>query len=189
MTAREEPPRAAPPRSTKRVESVVLVNTGDGKGKTTAALGTVFRAAGRGWRVCVIQFLKDERWKTGEQEAAAKLGVDWWSLGDGFTWDSKDMDATEAAAREAWSAARAAIAGGDYRLVVLDEATYPITWGWIDEREVLATIRARPPHVNVIVTGRDATPGLMELADTATEMVKRKHAFDSGVSALKGIDF
>jgi cob(I)alamin adenosyltransferase len=184
-----EPPREGPRRATERAESLVLVNTGDGKGKTTAALGTAFRAAGRGWRVLVVQFMKDERWKTGEQQAAAKLGIDWWALGDGFTWDSKNMEETEAKARAAWEAARAAIAGGEYQLVVLDEVTYPVTWGWIDEADVVAAIRARPPHVNVILTGRDASPGLLELADTATEMVKRKHAFDSGVAALKGIDF
>jgi len=184
-----EPPLEGPRRATRRASSLVLVNTGDGKGKTTAALGTALRAAGRGWRVCVIQFLKDERWKTGEQEAARKLGVDWWSLGDGFTWDSKDMDGTEAAARAAWTAAAEAISGGEYQLVVLDEATYPVTWGWIDEAEVLLAIRSRPPHVNVIITGRDATEGLVGLADTVTEMVKRKHAFDEGVAAMKGIDF
>lgn len=189
MNPPAEPPRRGPARATKRAESLVLVNTGEGKGKTTAALGTAFRAAGRGWRVCVIQFMKDERWKTGEQEAAAKLGIDWWTLGDGFTWDSKDMDETEAKARAAWQAAADAIARGEYRLVVLDELTYPITWGWIDESLVLSTIRGRPSHVSVIVTGRDASPGLIELADTVSEVVKRKHAFDSGVAALKGIDF
>jgi cob(I)alamin adenosyltransferase len=184
-----EPPREGPARATKRVESLVLVNTGDGKGKTTAALGTAFRAAGRGWRVCVIQFMKDERWKTGEQEAARKLGIEWWTLGDGFTWDSKDMDETEAKARAAWRAAAGVIAGGEFRLVVLDEITYPVSWGWIEEAAVVAAIRARPPHVNVILTGRDATQGLIELGDTVSEVVKRKHAFDSGVAALKGIDF
>ena len=189
MNATAEPPRQGPQRARKRVESLVLVNTGDGKGKTTAALGTAFRAAGRGWRVIVIQFMKDERWKTGEQEAAGKLGIDWWTLGDGFTWDSKDMDETEAKARAAWTAASDIIAGGEYQLVVLDELTYPITWGWVDELEVIGAIRVRAPHVNVIITGRDASPGLIELADTASEVVKRKHAFDSGVAALKGIDF
>jgi cob(I)alamin adenosyltransferase len=167
----------------------VLVNTGDGKGKTTAALGVALRAAGRGWRVCVIQFLKSEGWKTGEGAAAAKLGIDWWTLGDGFTWDSKDMNATEAAARAAWKAASDALGGGSYQLVVLDEVTYPVIWGWIDEAEVLDAIRSRPSHVNVVITGRDASPGLIGIADTVTEMVKRKHAFDDGVTALAGIDF
>jgi len=188
MSPREEPPLEAPPRATTRVESLVLVNTGDGKGKTTAALGTALRAAGHGWRVCVIQFLKSERWKTGEREAGERLGIDWWTLGDGFTWDSEDMERTVAAASVAWSAAKDAIASGEYRLVVLDEATYPVTWGWIDEKDVLDAIRSRPPSVNVIVTGRDASPGLVALADTVTEMVKRKHAYDEGIAALKGID-
>ena len=189
MTERAAPRRRPPPRATKRRPSLVLVNTGDGKGKTTAALGTALRAAGAGWRVTVIQFLKSGRWKTGEEQAARRLGIDWWSLGDGFTWDSTDMDETEARARAAWQTAKEAIAGGAYQLVVLDEATYPVTWGWIDEADVVEAIRVRPDHVNVIVTGRDASPGLLELADTATEMVKRKHAFDGGVKALKGIDF
>ena len=167
----------------------MLVNTGDGKGKTTAALGVALRAAGRGWPVCVIQFLKSPDWKTGEAAAAAKLGIDWWTLGDGFTWDSKDMDSTEAAARAAWKAATDALGGGGYRLVVLDEVTYPVTWGWIEEASVVDAIRNRPAHVNVVITGRDASPGLIELADTVTEMVKRKHAFDEGITALAGIDF
>ena len=189
MSDRPEPPRQGPARATVRAESVVLLNTGDGKGKTTAALGTAFRAAGRGWRVCVIQFMKDERWKTGEQEAGARLGIDWWTLGDGFTWDSKDMDASQAKAAAAWDAAKGLIAGGEYRLVILDEVTYPVGWGWIDERDVVDTIRARPSNVNVILTGRNATPALIDLADTATEMTKRKHAFDAGVAAMKGIDY
>jgi cob(I)alamin adenosyltransferase len=189
VSTRPEPPLEGPKRATKRKPSLVLVNTGDGKGKTTAALGTALRAAGRGWRVCVIQFMKSEKWKTGEQEAGPRLGIDWWALGDGFTWDSKNMDETEAKARAAWKAAAEAIAGGEYRLVVLDEITYPITWGWIDETDVVAAIRSRPENVSVIATGRDASPGLIAIADTVTEMVKRKHVFDEGVTALKGIDF
>ena len=184
-----QPPRAAPRRATEHPGSLVLVNTGEGKGKSTAAFGTAFRAAGRDWPVCVIQFVKSEKWKTGEQAAARKLGIDWWTLGDGFTWDSKDMGRTEAAARAAWEAAVAAISSGDYRLVVLDEATYPIAWGWIDEKAVVDAILARPVHVNVIITGRDAPEGLLAIADTATEMSKIKHAFDEGVAAMKGIDF
>ena len=184
-----EPPREGPAGAARIPSSLVLVNTGEGKGKSTAAFGTAMRAAGRGWKVCVIQFLKSERWKTGEEKAARTLGIDWWTLGDGFTWDSKDMDRTEAAAREAWAAARERIVSGEYRLVVLDEITYAITWGWIDEADVLETIRSRPEDVSVIATGRDASPGLVDLADTVTEMTKRKHAFDAGVGALAGIEF
>jgi cob(I)alamin adenosyltransferase len=189
VNERAKPRREPPARATERRTSLVLVNTGDGKGKTTAALGTALRAAGAGWRVSVIQFLKSGRWKTGEEEAGRRLGIDWWSLGDGFTWDSKDMDETEARAKAAWTRAKDAIARGEYQLVVLDEVTYPVTWGWIDEADVIATINGRPEHVSVILTGRDASPGLLEIADTATDMVKRKHVFDSGVKALKGIDF
>jgi cob(I)alamin adenosyltransferase len=183
-----KPPKTGPRRARDRASSLVLVNTGDGKGKTTAALGTALRAAGRGLRVCVVQFLKSPSWKTGEAKAGRELGIDWWTLGDGFTWDSKDMARTEAAAVDAWKAAREKISSGDYDLVVLDEVTYPVTWGWIPEAEVVEALRARPPHVNVILTGRDAPAVLMDTADTVTEMVKTKHAFDSGIAAVKGID-
>jgi len=185
----EQPPRHAPARATSRASSLVLVNTGDGKGKTTAALGTALRAAGRGLRVCVVQFLKSPSWKTGEAKAGRDLGIDWWTLGDGFTWDSKDIEKSKAAAVDAWGAAREKIGGGDYDLVVLDELTYPVTWGWISENDVVGALDARPVHTSVIITGRDASPGLVAVADTVTEMTKTKHAFDSGVAALKGIDF
>jgi cob(I)alamin adenosyltransferase len=171
------------------VQSLVLVNTGDGKGKTTAALGTALRAAGGGMKVCVIQLLKSPSWKTGEAKAGRELGIEWWTLGDGFTWDSDDMEKTRAAAVSAWGAARAAIEGGSYDLIVLDELTYLVTWGWVEEDEVVAVLRARPSNVNVIITGRDASPGLVAVAHTVTEMTKTKHAFDNGVAALKGIDF
>ncbi len=184
-----EPPREQTRRAARKASSLVLVNTGEGKGKSTAAFGTALRAAGRGWPVCVIQFLKSDRCKTGEEQAARRLGIDWWTLGDGFTWDSEDMERTEAVARAAWAAAREKIASGAYKLVVLDEITYPVTWGWIDETEVVEAIRSRPADVSVIVTGRDAPAAIVELADTVTEMVKRKHAFDSGITALAGIEF
>jgi cob(I)alamin adenosyltransferase len=185
----KEVPLEGPPRATKKAPSVVIVNTGDGKGKSTAAFGTAMRAVARGWRVCVIQFLKSDRWKVGEQKAAVGLGVEWWTLGDGFTWDSQQMERTEAIAREAWSVGKEKIRSGDYGLVVLDEITYPMNWGWISTNEVVEVISARPPSVNVIATGRDAPDELVALADTVTEMRKRKHAFDSGVRAIRGIDF
>ena len=167
----------------------MIVNTGDGKGKSTAAFGTALRAVARGWKVCVIQFVKSERWKVGEREVAIRLGVEWWTLGDGFTWDSRDMDRSEAVAREAWRVAREKIESGDYGLVVLDEVTYPMTWDWIPTDQVVSAIRSRPPSVNVIATGRDAPTELIELADTVTEMRNHKHAFDQGVRAIRGIDF
>jgi cob(I)alamin adenosyltransferase len=190
MTGHAElPPADPPPIPRGRVPSRVLVHTGDGKGKTSAAMGIVMRAVARGWRVAVIQFVKDGRWRTGEETSGRRLGVDWWSIGDGFTWDSTDLDRTEAIARAAWKAARTTIAGGEHDLVVLDEITYPINWGWLDERDVVATIVGRPPRVNVVATGRDAPPALCEVADTVTEMASVKHAFDQGVGAMRGIEF
>ena len=188
MSSREVPLQG-PPRASRKAPSIVIVNTGDGKGKSTAAFGTVLRAVARGWKVCVIQFLKSDRWKVGEKEMATRLGVEWWTIGDGFTWDSRDMERTEAVAREAWRVAREKIQSGDYGLVVLDEITYPMTWGWISTAEVVATIAGRPPSVNVIATGRQAPPELIEVADTVTEMRNLKHAFDRGIKAIRGIDF
>jgi cob(I)alamin adenosyltransferase len=182
-------PTEAPPRATVRAPSVVIVNTGDGKGKSTAAFGTVMRAVARGWEVCVVQFIKSGRWKVGEEQSAKRLGVEWWALGDGFTWDSKDMDQTEATAREAWRVAREKLASDKYGLVVLDEVTYPVNWGWIPVSELVEAIAKRPPNMNVIATGRDAPPELVDVADTVTEMRNRKHAFDRGVRAIRGIDF
>jgi cob(I)alamin adenosyltransferase len=152
-------------------------------------MGIAMRAVARGWRVCVVQFVKDGRWKTGEETSARRLGIDWWSLGDGFTWDSRDMERTEAIAREAWRSARALIGAGEHELVVLDEITYPLNWDWIDADDAVETIRSRPPHVNVVVTGRAAPAALCEIADTVTEMVAVKHAFDAGVVAMRGIEF
>jgi cob(I)alamin adenosyltransferase len=187
--APDRPPAERPPRSRDRVPSRVLVHTGDGKGKTSAAMGIVMRAAARGWRVSVVQFVKDGRWKTGEEASARELGAEWWSIGDGFTWDSSDMDRTEAIAREAWGAARYLIRAGGHELVVLDEITYPMNWGWIDARDVTETIRGRPPHVNVVATGRGAPEALCTVADTVTEMASVKHAFDAGVGAMRGIEY
>ena len=168
---------------------MVIVNTGDGKGKSTAAFGTMLRALARGWKVSVIQFIKSGDWQGGEQKMAADLGVDWWSLGDGFTWDSDDLGESEAIAQEAWRQAATVIRGGEYQLVILDELTYPVNWGWVDVGEVVETIRNRPSQVNVIVTGRDAPEPLIEIADTVTEMSKVKHAYDQGIMARRGIDF
>jgi cob(I)alamin adenosyltransferase len=186
---RSEPPIDAPRPSHERVPSRVLVHTGDGKGKTSAAMGIAMRAVARGWRVCVVQFVKDGRWKTGEEASARRLGVEWWSIGDGFTWNSSDIARTEAIAREAWRSARELIRAGQHELVVLDEITYPLNWAWIDAGEVLETIRRRPPQVNVVVTGRDAPDALCAIADTVTEMTNVKHAFDAGIGAMRGIEF
>jgi cob(I)alamin adenosyltransferase len=186
---RAQVPVTAPARAVRKASSIVIVNTGDGKGKSTAAFGTALRALARGWKVCVVQFVKSDRWKVGEREMAVRLGVEWLTMGDGFTWDSRDLERSEAIAREAWRTAQERIASGDYGLIVLDEITYPINWGWIPLAEVISAIRDRPAALNVIITGRDASGELIEIADTVTEMRNRKHAFESGIKAIRGIDF
>lgn len=167
---------------------MILVNTGDGKGKSTAAFGVVLRAVARGWDVAVVQFMKSGGWRVGEEQVCRdRLGVDWWAIGEGFTWESTDLTEDEATAQEAWRHARSVIEGGAHQLVVLDEVTYPMTFGWIDTDEVVAVLRAAGVHV--VCTGRDAPPALVEAADTVTEMRKVKHAYDAGISAMKGIEF
>ncbi len=167
----------------------MLVNTGDGKGKSTAAFGTAIRAIARGWKVAVVQFLKSGEWSVGEEKIGRDIGIDWWALGDGFTWDSDDMEESEAIAREAWLHARNVIESGEYDVVVLDEVTYPINWGWVPVEEAVAAIEARPDRVNLILTGRDAPEAIVEIADTVTDMKKVKHAFDAGIMARRGIDY
>jgi len=182
-------PPQPPPAPEQRPRSLVLVNTGEGKGKSTAAFGVVMRGVARGWRVAVIQFIKSEKWKVGEEKVAVRLGVEWLKGGDGFTWESPDLDKSEGRAAAAWQLAATTIAAGEHQLVILDEVTYPMNWGWIDSDAVLEAIRARPPQVNIVATGRDAPAGLIEVADTVTEMVKVRHAYDRGIRARRGLDF
>jgi cob(I)alamin adenosyltransferase len=167
----------------------VLVNTGPGQGKSSAAVGVVVRGIGRGWRVAVVQFLKSGEWRTGEEKVCRELGVDWWAMGDGFTWESADLSIDEAVAARGWEHAKGIIAAGDHRLVVLDEVTYPVNWGWIPLDDVVATVVGRPRHVSVVCTGRDAPPALIDIADTVTEMGEVKHAYNAGIAAKKGIDY
>jgi len=172
-------------------KGLVIVNTGNGKGKTTAALGIVLRAWGRGMRVCVIQFLKNEHARYGEIRAAEKLGIEWLSTGDGWTWTSKDPAATRSRALAAWATAQAKIAGGNYNIVVLDEFTYLLHYGWLDTAEVLAWLAEhKPAMLHVIITGRYAPPALIEFADLVTEMHEVKHPFSQqGIRAQAGIEF
>ncbi len=169
--------------------SLVLVNTGEGKGKSTAAFGTVLRAVALGWPTAVVQFLKSGDWNTGEEKVCRSLGVEWSSAGDGFTWESEDLDETQAKAVAAWQFSAELIAAGNHRLVVLDEISYAMTWGWIAAAEVAAALAGRPEQVNVILTGRDMAAEIVEVADTVSEMVSVKHAFDRGIRAKKGIDY
>jgi cob(I)alamin adenosyltransferase len=168
---------------------LLLVYTGQGKGKTTAALGLVFRALGRGLRVAVIQFIKG-RWKTGERLFAETLpDLTFLVMGRGFTWQSDDLSQDRAVAVAAWSRAAALIAAGEHRVVVLDELTYVVNYGFVPLAEVVEALRARPPHVHVVVTGRHAPEALLEIADLVTEMQSLKHPFEHGRKAEAGIDF
>jgi cob(I)alamin adenosyltransferase len=173
----------------ERVKSVVIVNTGDGKGKSSSAFGVMIRSVARGWKVAVVQAIKSGEWNVGEEKIGRQLGVDWWTIGEGFSWDSEDLTRDEAVAREAWAQAKALIQAGEHQLVILDELTYPMTWGWIDTDDVVETIRTRPETVNVVVTGRDAPQALIDVADTVTGMGLVKHAFQRGIKAKKGIEY
>jgi cob(I)alamin adenosyltransferase len=169
--------------------SVVLINTGHGKGKSSAAFGVMSRGWARGWTVGVVQFVKGGKWKTGERKLADHLGIEWHTLGDGFTWESTDLDRTADLGRQAWSVAAGKLSSGDYDLLILDELTYAVKYGWVAVEDVAGAVAARSPRTNVVITGRDAPPELIEVADTVTEMRKVKHAYDAGVKAIKGIEY
>jgi cob(I)alamin adenosyltransferase len=172
-----------------RAPSIVLVNTGHGKGKSSAAFGVMGRAWARGWRTVVVQFIKSDKWKAGERKLGEHLGIEWHTLGDGFTWESTDLERTAELGREAWRQAAAKLASGDYDLLILDELTYVMKYGWVPADEVAAAVRDRAPRTSVVITGRDAPDEIVEVADTVTEMRKVKHAYDSGIGALKGIEY
>ena len=182
------PPRHGPTKRTGQRRGLVLLFTGDGKGKTTAALGLLLRAHGRGLRTALYQFIKRQDAQFGEHHALDTLHIPHAGLGDGFSWRSHDLEQSRAIAAQGWLAAKTAILGGGHDLVVLDEITYPITWGWIDLHDILDTLKQRPPSQHVVLTGRDADPALIELADTVTDMRKLKHAFDADVPAQRGIE-
>jgi len=167
---------------------LVIVHTGDGKGKSTAAFGLALRAHGRGKAVKIYQFMKVPTARFGEHRMFEQLGIPIEGLGDGFSWKSKDLQHSAQLAREGWQRARASILGGRHFMVILDEITYPLIYGWLPLDDVLATLRARPRHVHVVVTGRRCPPELIELADTVTEMALVKHAFQAGVPAQRGIE-
>jgi cob(I)alamin adenosyltransferase len=169
---------------------LLMVFTGNGKGKTTAALGLAFRALGHGQRVAVIQFIKGS-WQYGELKSAERFSdlLDFYVMGRGFTWKSDDLDRDIASARTAWDLACKTMAENRHRLVILDELTYLVTYKMITENDLLAGLAARPPEMHVVVTGRGATEGLMAAADLVTEMREIKHPFHAGVKAQQGIEF
>jgi cob(I)alamin adenosyltransferase len=180
-----------PPPNLKRVrKGLVVINTGNGKGKTTAGFGMMIRAWGRGMNTMAVQFIKSEKSKYGEQLAAEKLGIDMIPSGRGFSWTSKDLSEDEALAQNGWQIAKEKIASGEFDVIMLDEITYPVSWGWIDVNEVLEVIANKPKMLNLIITGRDAHEKLVEVADLVTEMQEIKHPYaDQGIPAQKGVEF
>ena len=173
----------------ERRTGLVVVNTGDGKGKTTSALGVLFRAWGRGLHVVMLQFIKQTTSNYGENRAARKLGIEMIPLGGGFTWLSKDIEKDKALARKGWDVCREKLASDAYDVVILDEITYPITYGWLPAEEVLEALKARPKHQHVIITGRSAHESLIDYADLVSEMREIKHPYQKGVKAQPGLDF
>ena len=168
---------------------LLIVYTSKGKGKTTAALGIVFRALGRGLKVAVVQFIKG-KWKTGERTFAEKIPeLTFLVMGLGFTWESDDISRDKEAARAAWQKAAEIITAGEHAIVVLDELTYVISYDFVSLEEILAVLGARPKHVNVVVTGRNAPDELVAMADLVTEMKSIKHPFEKGIPAKPGLDF
>jgi cob(I)alamin adenosyltransferase len=173
----------------KKRKALVIRYTGNGKGKTTAALGMLLRAWGRGMKVCMLSFIKTETSNYGEERAAKKLGIELIPMGGGFTWLSKDLEKDRALAQKCWDLCKQKIASNEYDIIVLDEITYPISYGWLDVDEVIDTLRERPVNLHVVLTGRDAHEKLIEFADLVTEMRDVKHPFSAGIKAQPGVDF
>ena len=179
-----------PPKDKSSTKGLIAVFTGNGKGKTTAALGLAFRALGHGHRVCIIQFIKGS-WQYGELDAARmfKPLLDFHVMGRGFTWKSDDLEKDKAAAREAWEFAAQTIRENRHELVILDELTYLAHYQIINEEEILAVLRDKPAAMHIAITGRYASEALIQLADLVTEMREIKHPFQKGVKAQKGMEF
>jgi cob(I)alamin adenosyltransferase len=171
-------------------KGLLMVNTGPGKGKSTAAFGLVLRALGHGWRVGVVQFVKGA-WQTGERTALARFSdlIEWHTMGEGFTWETQDRQRDIAAAGRAWAKARQLMADPGIRLLVLDELNIALRYEYVPLAEVIAVLAARRQDLNVIVTGRNAKPDLIAIADLVTEMESIKHHFAAGVKAQAGIEF
>ncbi len=170
-------------------KGLVIVHTGNGKGKTTAAVGLLVRAWGQGLRVCMYQFIKAHTAKFGEIKAVRQFGIEINPTGHGFTWVSQDIVRDQEAVRAGWEASRAHILAGNYDLMVLDEFTYPLKYGWLVWDEVREVFDARPPGMHLVVTGRYASPELLAYADTVTEMTDVKHHYRAGIKLQRGIEF
>lgn len=185
----ETPPKEKPyekPEGERR--GLVIVNTGDGKGKSTAAFGLALRAHGRGKAVKIFQFMKVPTARFGEHRMFEQIGIPIEGLGDGFSWKSQDLERSAQLARDGWDKSKSAILSGDLFLVVLDEITYPLIYGWLSLNDVLDTLKQRPAHVHVCLTGRRCPEEIVALADTVTEMTMIKHAFKAGIPAQRGIE-
>ena len=186
----------------RRMLPITAVHTGPGKGKSTAAFGMAMRAWNQGMRVGVFQFVKSPKWKVGEESVFKRLGqlheetgeggpVEWHKMGEGWSW-SKMAGSEEDHARDAaegWQEIKRRLAEETHDIYILDEFTYPIKWGWIDVDDVVETLRNRPGTQHVVMTGRDADPKLIEVADLVTEMTKIKHPMDVGRKGQKGIEW
>jgi len=176
----------------EKTRGLLIVNTGNGKGKTTSALGLMMRAAGRGLKCCMIQFMKSRNDRYGEHESAEKLGIEVHTMGDGFTWDTRNPEQDRATARGTWNLCVQKMRSGDYDLLVFDELVYVLSYQMLPVDEVLMefkSVRASQPALHIVVTGRDAPKELIDAADLVTEMREIKHPFTAGIRAQQGIEF
>ncbi|MEP6717906.1 MAG: cob(I)yrinic acid a,c-diamide adenosyltransferase [bacterium] len=176
----------------EQTRGLLMVHTGNGKGKTTCALGLMMRAAGRGLKCCMIQFMKSRNDRYGEHESAEKLGIEVHTMGDGFTWDTKNPDQDRTTARETWKLCVEKLRSGDYDLLVFDELVYVLSYDFLPVAEVLSeiqSVRLAQPALHIVVTGRDAPAELIAAADLVTEMKEIKHPFNAGIRAQQGIEF
>jgi len=180
----------------RRGRPLVVVHTGEGKGKSTAAFGLALRAWNQGWPVGVFQFVKSAKWRVGEEHALRTLGasgaggaVTWHKMGEGWSWIQRDQGGHAEQAAEGWAQIARDLAAETYRFYVLDEFTYPIKLGWVDVAEVISVLDARPGQQHVVITGRDAHPDLLAHADLVTEMTKVRHPMDRGQKGQKGIEW
>ena len=172
----------------KEQRGILIVFTGNGKGKTTAAFGTVTRAVGHGMRAAVIQFIKGE-WPNGEKSLLEPHGVEFQVMATGFTWETQNKETDTEACQAVWQHGKRMLADAALDLVVLDELTYMVSFGYLDLQDVVDALNARPAHQTVIITGRGCHRDLLEMADTVSELRPVKHAFDAGIMAQQGIDW